>query len=95
MVLAASSTSSAPLISAYETLGAPKELDGNNGRALNTFWAPNTIHGINKTRSYARNYVELAIERPNYHVLTERQVTKLLTEGASPSVRITGVEVSL
>jgi choline dehydrogenase-like flavoprotein len=86
---------SAPYLRAYASLGIQKELDGNNGRALNTFWAPNTIHGKNKTRSYARNYVELAIARPNYHVITDRQVTKLVAEKVGDSVRITGVEVSI
>jgi choline dehydrogenase len=84
----------APFTRAYASLGIPKEADGSGGRALNTFWAPNSIHGQNKSRSYARNYVELAIRRRNYHVITNRQVTKLVSKKVGNKVEITGVEVS-
>jgi hypothetical protein len=85
----------APFIKAYASLGIPKEPDGSGGRALNTFWAPVSIHGANKTRQTARNYVELAISRPNYHVIAGRQVTRLITEKTGYSIKVTGVEVRI
>lgn len=61
------------------------------GRAIGTFWSPNTIDPKNMTRSYSRSaYYDNFTNRTNLHVITSRHVTKLLLD----KDRVTGVEVS-
>ncbi|PPQ66224.1 hypothetical protein CVT24_000336 [Panaeolus cyanescens] len=81
---------------ALNELGIPTELDGagSEGRALNAFWAPNSLHPTNMSRSFARTgYYDHAIQRSNFHVLLQQQVTKLVADDISTSpVRFSGVE---
>ncbi|RPB12805.1 alcohol oxidase [Morchella conica CCBAS932] len=59
------------------------------GRAIGTFWSPNTIDPKNMTRSYSRSaYYDNFTNRTNLHVITSRHVTKLLLD----KDRVTGVE---
>jgi hypothetical protein len=80
---------------ALNELGIGKEDDGHGGRAVNALWSPNSLDASNKTRSYSRNYIEIAINRPNFHVLLRHQATKLLTSKEGNFVRVIGVEVRL
>lgn len=65
---------------AMKEMGIPQPKDGANGEAIGTFWVPASLDKVNGTRSYARTgYYEPAKARPNYHLLTENQVTKILT----------------
>jgi choline dehydrogenase-like flavoprotein len=74
------------IINAMKSFGIPTALDGTSGHALGAFWVLNTLDPRNQTRSYARPaYHDPASKRPNYHLITQRQVTKIIFDNYGPN----------
>jgi hydroxyethylthiazole kinase-like sugar kinase family protein len=49
---------------------------------------------VNVTRSSAKEaYYDTAAARQNFHMITGNQVTRIITETANGTVKVTGVEV--
>jgi choline dehydrogenase len=67
----------------YHSLNISTAKDPGNGNKEGVFWAPSTLDPRDETRSYARrsHYDRTAHGRPNYHILPETTVTKVLFEG--------------
>lgn len=69
---------------ALNLLGVPTTPDCNNGYAAGAAFSPTDIDPANQTRSDARRtYHDPVINRPNFHVLTGHQVTRLLVADLS------------
>jgi choline dehydrogenase-like flavoprotein len=62
---------------AEKAVGIPIARDQANGDAIGSYWTPNSLDPVERTRSYAKSYNEIAKSRPNYHLLTGRTVTKI------------------
>ncbi|PWN49433.1 alcohol oxidase [Violaceomyces palustris] len=77
-------------------MGTPKSQNPNNGESWGTFVATSIINPSNWTRSFSRTgYLDPYTYRPNLHVLTGHQVTKVLfdtSDAASGNVVATGVQ---
>ncbi|KAH7311455.1 hypothetical protein B0I35DRAFT_514229 [Stachybotrys elegans] len=75
-------------------LGIPISRDQATGNALNGFWQPHTQDPVTQTRVSAEEaYFDSAESRPNFHLLSGHQVTRLLTEtGSNGVVTVAGVE---
>jgi choline dehydrogenase len=69
--------------SGWHTLGISTPQDPNGGDANGVFWAPGSLDPKDETRSYARtaHYDRVVDERPNYHILTNTAVIKVILEG--------------
>lgn len=80
---------------ALSILGVPTAFDPSKGITPGGSFLPSTIHPINQSGSDARRaYYDPYIYRPNFHVATSHQATRIVTEvGADGNVTITGVEV--
>jgi hypothetical protein len=81
-------------VKALDELGVEWPLDGNAGHSLGAIWTPLSLDPVKRTRWTARN-AYLSTERPNLHIVTGVQVTKILTSsgnGDTPCAK--GVEVS-
>jgi hypothetical protein len=64
-----------------------------NGNGIGSLWIPNPIDPKTETRSYARTaYYDDAVERSNYHLVVQQQVTKILFD---KNKRATGVTVRI
>lgn len=81
-------------------IGAIKELDIQiaedqaNGGAIGGYFCPHNQDSVTQTRSSAREaYYDTAIARKNLHLLSGRQVTKIITQKKAGVVKVTGVEV--
>ncbi|KAF8247677.1 glucose-methanol-choline oxidoreductase [Wilcoxina mikolae CBS 423.85] len=76
------------LIAAEKALGIPKPKDSTNGEAIGSYWAPNSLDPRGYTRSYSMSaYHDESVTRPNYHLLPEHIVTKILfKEGTAVGV---------
>jgi choline dehydrogenase len=61
----------------------PTPTDPGSGNAKGAFWAPSSLDPKDETRSYARtaHYDRVIAGRPNYHLLTETAVAKVLFDG--------------
>lgn len=75
-----------------KSLGHTVSQDPANGGALQVFWSPSSLDPDTQTRSFAREYYDGAQDRPNFHVLLNTTVTKLLTFG-NKTIRIDAIEV--
>ncbi|KAI5796072.1 hypothetical protein FPQ18DRAFT_371288 [Pyronema domesticum] len=60
------------IINAMKSFGIPTALDGTNGHSLGKFWVLNTLDPRNQTQA-------------NYHLITQRQVTKIIFENDRPN----------
>ena len=71
-----------------------KQSKDQAGSAIGCFWSPNNIDPKNQTRSSARSayFDDFQVSRPNLHAITQRHVTKLLTQTANGVVTVTGVQ---
>ncbi|PUU81714.1 hypothetical protein B9Z19DRAFT_1076504 [Tuber borchii] len=78
-------------VGAMKSLGHTVSQDPANGGALQLFWSPSSLDPDTETRSFAREYYDGAQDRPNFHVLLDTTVTKLLTFG-NETIRIDAVE---
>jgi len=66
---------------AMKSFGINIPRDGSNGRAIGAFWVPNSLDPRDETRSYAKTaYYEPSAPRQNYHLVTQKQVTKILID---------------
>jgi len=77
-----------------KSLGHTVSQDPASGGALQVFWSPSSLDPDTQTRSFAREYYDGALDRPNFHVLLDTTVTKLLTFG-DETVRVDAVEVCM
>jgi hypothetical protein len=73
-------------------LGVSMPRDGANGDALGAFWAPMSLDPTNRTRCDSRDAYLNGIFRPNLHLKTGSQATRLITEKLN-GIRVVGVEV--
>lgn len=79
---------------AMDTLGVRRPLDQSCGDTLGAYLSTNSIHPVNRSRSYPRVAIyDPEVDRANLHVLTENQATRLITEEVDGIVKVTGVEV--
>lgn len=80
---------------AMDSLGVQRPLDQSCGDTLGAYLTTQSIHPVNRSRSYPRiTYYDPAVDRANLHVVTEHQATKLVTEEIDGIVKVTGVEAS-
>ncbi|KAH7309689.1 GMC oxidoreductase [Stachybotrys elegans] len=83
------------IVDAFLELGIHIPADSGNGDAYGGYFTPQNRHPVTAARVSARDaYYETARDRPNFHILTDTLVTRLLTKGKSGSISISGVEVS-
>ena len=72
------------LFSALNLLGVPTEFDPNDGTSAGAAFIPTDIDPVNQTRSDARRaYYDPYASRPNFHVITGQQVTRILVDSVS------------
>ncbi|KAL8398579.1 hypothetical protein RB594_008416 [Gaeumannomyces avenae] len=82
-------------MAAMDSLGIRRPLDQSCGDTLGAYLTTHSIHPTNQSRSFARvAYYDPIVGRANIHVLTEHQVTKLVTSREAGSLKVTGVEFS-
>jgi hypothetical protein len=76
-------------------LGVPTAFDPAEGIEAGASFLATTIHPTNQSRSDARRaYYDPYINRPNFHVATGQQATRILSlAGANSTLTVTGVEV--
>ena len=81
-------------------IGAMAELDvftsydGASGDSVGGYFATHAQDPSNATRSTARTaYYNPFVSRPSLHLLTSRQVTRVITESTHYGPKVTGVEV--
>lgn len=74
----------------WNCIGVPTPKDPGSGDARGAFWAPSSLDPNDETRSYARtaHYDRVIKRRPNYHLITETAVSKIIFDGK----KATGVE---
>ncbi|OAP65734.1 hypothetical protein AYL99_01706 [Fonsecaea erecta] len=78
---------------ALDALRVPTCLDPNDGLCSGSYFLPSSIDPINQTRSDARRaYHDMAADRPNYHLVTNAQVERILFDGNSTGLAV-GVQV--
>jgi len=77
------------------SLGVPIAFDPAEGITPGGGFLPSSMHPTNQSRSDARRtYYDEYIFRPNFHVATGQQVTRILSQPSANSTFIaTGVEV--
>lgn len=79
---------------AMDSLGVRRPLDQSCGDTLGAYLSTHSIHPVNRSRSYPRvTQYDPTVDRPNLHVLTEHQATRLVTEDVDGVVKVTSVEV--
>lgn len=67
---------------AWHSLGVTTPRDPGAGTAFGVFWAPSSLDPTDETRSYSRvAHYDRVRYRPNYHLLTETAVSKILFDG--------------
>lgn len=67
---------------AFNSLGVGTPKDPASGHATGVYWGPSSLDPRNETRSYARTaHYNRAAWRPNYHLLTESAVTRIIFNG--------------
>jgi choline dehydrogenase-like flavoprotein len=65
-------------------MGVPTPKEHALGDAIGVFFVPSSEHGVNRTRSYARyGYHDVAVSRPNYHLLVGHKAEKLVFSSGS------------
>ncbi|KAI9858036.1 MAG: hypothetical protein M1824_004502 [Vezdaea acicularis] len=70
--------------SALNRLGVPTAYDPNDGTTAGASFVPTDLDPNNQTRSDARRgYYDPYIGRPNFHVMTGQQCTRILIDGHS------------
>lgn len=77
------------------SLGVATRDDAYGGQNVGVFMATSSINPSNWTRSFSRSgYLDPLPPRPNYHVLTNATVTRIIFDESSPSdsKKATGVE---
>lgn len=84
------------LINATKEFGIFIPDDQASGDAYGGYFCPHNMDPVNVTRSSAKEaYYDTASARPNFHIITGNQVTRLLSEKKNGTVKVTGVEVGL
>lgn len=79
-------------IQATKEFGIPVN-DQATGNAFGGYFCTHNMDPVNYTRSSAREaYYASAAGRPNFHILTGNQVTRILTSSSNGVVKVTGVE---
>jgi choline dehydrogenase len=83
-------------------IGAMAELDvltsgdDASGDSVGGYFATHTQDPSNATRSTARTaYYNPFVSRPSLHLLTSRQVTRVITQSTYHGPKVTGVEVTI
>ncbi|KAF2033929.1 alcohol oxidase [Setomelanomma holmii] len=80
------------LVQATKALGIPVN-EQETGNAFGGYFCPHNQDPANITRSSAREaYYASAAQRSNFHFLSGNQVTRILTESANGTVKVTGIE---
>jgi choline dehydrogenase-like flavoprotein len=75
-------------------LGVFTSYDGASGDSVGSYFTTHTQDPSNATRSTARTaYYNPFVSRPSLHLLTSRQVTRVITESTHYGPKVTGVEV--
>lgn len=70
-------------------LGVPTQFDPNNGASAGATFIPTALHPVNQTRSDARRaYYDPYASRPNFHVITGQQVTRIMIQGISGTTSV-------
>ncbi|KAI5810591.1 hypothetical protein BZA77DRAFT_340189 [Pyronema omphalodes] len=73
-----------PFIAAEKALGVTVPFDHTNGEAIGSYWTPNSIDPRSWTRSYSKSgYHDLSVQRRNYHLFSQRTVTKIIFSGTA------------
>jgi hypothetical protein len=58
----------------------PTALDPNDGLSSGGYYLPSDIEPLNQTRSDARTYFDPYCSKPNYNILVNSQVTRIIFE---------------
>lgn len=80
------------LQTAQNQLGMPINTDPYGGYTSGPWLSMSSINSANWTRSFARTAYLDPIARPNLHVLTNHQTTKILFDTSGPQPRATGIQ---
>ncbi|KXH30660.1 GMC oxidoreductase [Colletotrichum simmondsii] len=81
------------MIDAVKELGITVAKDQANGSPIGGYFCPHNQDPTSSTRSSAREaYYDNFTGRKNLHLLTGRQVTKVVTSGSGDAIKATGVE---
>ncbi|EFQ34748.1 GMC oxidoreductase [Colletotrichum graminicola] len=81
------------MIDAVKELDIPVAKDQANGGPIGGYFCPHNLDPKTATRSSAREaYYDNFTGRQNLHLLTGRQVTKVVTDGVGDCVKATGIE---
>ncbi|OQU99029.1 hypothetical protein CLAIMM_04732 [Cladophialophora immunda] len=82
---------------ALDALHIPTCFDPNEGLCAGNYFLPSSIDPVNQTRSDARRaYHDMAAGRPNYHLITNARVERILFDSNSTGpnvIRAVGVQV--
>jgi choline dehydrogenase-like flavoprotein len=79
-------------IQAMEELGVPILKDAMGGNATGAYWYLLSLDPKNESRSTSQTFY--TPDRPNLHLLTGNQVTRVLLDTDGPQPKVTGVEYS-
>ncbi|KAH8723728.1 hypothetical protein GQ44DRAFT_684935 [Phaeosphaeriaceae sp. PMI808] len=80
------------LVKATKALGIPIN-DQASGNAIGGYFCPHNLDPITVTRSSAKEaYYASAVQRPNFHLLANNQVSRIVTDRSNGKVKATGVE---
>ncbi|KAH4800122.1 hypothetical protein HBI24_227390 [Parastagonospora nodorum] len=80
------------LITATKALGIPIN-DQGTGQAIGGYFCPKNMDPKELVRSSAREaYYDSAVQRPNFHLLANNQVSRIVTSKANGAVKVTGIE---
>ena len=82
------------LINATKEAGIYIPDDQASGNAFGGYFCPHNMNPVTVTRSSAKEaYYDTAVTRPNFHLIAENQVTRIITETSNGTVKVTGIEV--
>ncbi|KAF7558168.1 hypothetical protein G7Z17_g105 [Cylindrodendrum hubeiense] len=81
------------IVAAIKELNIGISNDQANGNAIGGYFCPHNQDPVSVTRSSAREaYYNKVTTRKNLHLITGRQVTRIITKKTSSAVKVTGVE---
>lgn len=79
---------------AWTEVGLPQQKEGAGGDAYGVFWFPSSQDPKTQTRSYGRTaHYDPVANRPNYHLLTGHQVSKVILDGAAGTFKASGIKL--
>lgn len=80
------------IVEATKALGVPVN-DQATGNAVGGYFCPHNQDPKDVSRSSAEEaYYESVVTRPNFHLITGQQVSRIVTDASNGTVKVTGLE---